>query len=259
MAYKILIDLIPLGTFSKPCPLGIGNARCFSLLKEQNIRNHIRAGITAKRIVRESDRTQKVGSLGKIFSCRRILLIHRTRRCNDRYHTAGTNLVNGFGKKIIVYLEMVLIILLIDNTIIAKRNITDNHIKEVIGICGFLKTVNGYGSIGIELLCNSSRDTVKLHAVETAFPHFLRQKSEEVTDTHRRFQDIAALKSHIGKSFVHRIDDYGRGIVCVKGRTSCGCIFFGRECFVKLDKFVCPRFFLLVKGICKTAPADILG
>ena len=110
---------------------------------------------------------------------------------------------------------MVLVILFIHNTVIAERNITDDNIKEVIGICCFLKPVNRYGSIGVKLFCNSSRDTVKLHTVQTAFLHFLRQKSEEITNAHRRLQNVAALKSHVCKSFIHCLNDYGRGIMCV--------------------------------------------
>ena len=259
MTCKILIDFIPLGTLSQLCPLGVGNARCFTLLQKQNIRDHIRAGVPSKGIVRKPDRAQKVCPFRKILSCRRVLLIHRTRRCNHRHYTAGTHLVNGFGKKIIVYLEMVLVILLIRNAVIAEGNIADHDIKEVIGVCRFLESVNGYGGIGIKLLCNPSRDAVQLHTVKTAFLHFLRQKSEKVAHAHRRLQDVTALKAHVRKSFIHCPDDRGRGIMCVERRASCGGIFFGRKRFVKLDKFVCPRFLLLVKGIRKAAPANIFG
>ena len=45
----------------------------------------------------------------------------------------------------------------------------------------------------------------------------------------------------------------------VQGRTSCGGVFFGRECCVQLRKFIFPVVFCFIKGVCQTAPAHIFG
>ena len=51
--------------------------------------------------------------------------------------------------------------------------------------------------ITLEVLRDPAGDAVQLHTVQTATLHAFRQKSEEIADTARRLQDIAALKAHL--------------------------------------------------------------
>ena len=69
---------------------------------------------------------------------------------------------------------MVSVILFVCYTVISKRHVADHHVKEIIGICGFLESVHRNVRFLIKLFCDSSRDAVKLHTVQTAVLHFLR-------------------------------------------------------------------------------------
>ena len=65
-----------------------------------------------------------------------------------------------------------------------KWNIAYHTVEKAVRITGFLKSLYGNLIFLIKLFCNSSRDDVKLHTVQTAVLHFLRQHTEEITDTH---------------------------------------------------------------------------
>ena len=70
----------------------------------------------------------------------RICLIKRS-LCGDYCnHASRSYLVKCFCKEIIVDTEVILVVLRIKNLIITKWHISNNHIKEVIRICGILKS-----------------------------------------------------------------------------------------------------------------------
>lgn len=102
MLCKILVDGVAFRRFAKVypvCPL----YRCtVTLLQKQNVSNHARVGIALKRIVRQTNCADQIGTVGKVLTDRGILLIHRTAGRYHRYHTARTHKVKTFRNKIIV-------------------------------------------------------------------------------------------------------------------------------------------------------------
>ena len=55
----------------------------------------------------------------------------------------------------------------------------------------------------------SNRQAVQLHAIQTAAFHAFRQKSEEISDTAGRLQDIAGMKTHLLHGGINRPDHGG--------------------------------------------------
>ena len=217
MLRKILVDGIAFRCFAKVypvCPL----YRCtVTLLQEQNVSNHARIGIALERIVRQTNRTYQIGAVGKVFTDRGILLIHRTAGRYHRYHAARTHKVKALGDKIIVDEEIVAVIPLIRHLIIAERHIAHNTIKEAVRELHCFKALHRNLVFLVQLLCNAARNAVQLHAVHPNLLHAVRHQTHKIADTTGRLQNIAFGQSHIIQCFVHRLDDRRRSVKCVQG------------------------------------------
>ena len=73
--------------------------RAVPLLEEDDVRYHLGTGILFERIIRQTDRSQQFGTLGKIAAHGGILGIHGIAGGHKSHHTAGTHLIQCFGKK----------------------------------------------------------------------------------------------------------------------------------------------------------------
>jgi len=82
-------------------------------LKKQDVRSNLRPGKSLKRFVWQSDGADQVGSAGNVFTDTGIFFIHRTFTCDKADDTAGFYKVKGFGNKIIMDQEILVIISLI--------------------------------------------------------------------------------------------------------------------------------------------------
>ena len=121
--------------------------------------------------------------------------------------------------------QVVFVIPLIVQAVIAKRHIADGEIKEVIRKFGVFVTGNLNVRVRVQLAGNASADAVQLHAGELTVFHALRQHTEEVADTHGRLQNFAVFKTELRRSIIDRADDRGRGVMRVKDRCACGLVF----------------------------------
>ena len=82
---------------------------------------------------------------------------------------------------------------------------------------------------------------------------------KKCTHTHAGLQHIAAHAAHAGQRAVHGMDDSRRGIKrCQRGFLRGG-VFLRRQQFFQLRVLAVPVVFIRVKGIGKTAPAEIPG
>ena len=229
-----------------------------SLLQENDIRHYICTGIGTECVVGKSDSSQQFCPLRQILSCVRIFGIHRIAAGNKGHDTTGPNLIQCLGKEIVVDRKSEFIIWLIADTVVAKWHIAHGQIIEIAAVGGF-KTCHLDFCLRIQLLRNSPCDGIQFHTIQSAFQHGIRQHTEEVADTHRRFQNIAFLKSHTVQRFIDCTDHGRTGVVRIQSRSpGCGIFFFRKSCFQFLI-FACPGSFPCVKGICQPAPADIIG
>ena len=254
---KVLVhsDAILIDTEVYPIFVSLNDS--VSLLEEDNIRDYHLCPCSVKGIVGQADSTEEVGSLRDILSDRWILFIKSTAACDERDHTTGANLIQGFRKEIVVNEEVVLVVFLVKQLEIIERHVTDCHVKETIGKMRFLISVDGDTVLLIELPCNSSRKAIKLDTVHLCI-HTLGEKSHKVTDTARGFKNVTTLEAHIFKSVIHRLDNRGRRVKSRQRRFVGGFVFLiGKQIFQFIVLQV-PIIFRSIKGIGKTAPSRIL-
>ena len=83
--------------------------------------------------------------------------------------------------------KIIFIVCPVCHLVLSERHVTDGNIKEIIRIVGLFKSFDLHICLWIELLCDTSRDTVQLHAIQPAFFHGIRHHPKEIADTHRRF------------------------------------------------------------------------
>ena len=188
--------------------------RAVPLLEEDDVRYHLGTGILFERVIRQTDSPQQLCTLGKIAAHGGILGVHGIAGGHKSYHTTGTQLVQCFGEKVVVNVEIQLVVGFVIDLILAERHIADGKVKEVTPVGG-LKAAYCDVRLGIELLCNTPGNRVQLHAVQTAVSHFLRQHTEEIAHTHRWLQNISGFKSHTVHSIVNRFDDRRTGVMGV--------------------------------------------
>ena len=232
--------------------------RAVPLLEEDDVRYHLGTGILFERVIRQTDRSQQLSTLGKIAAHGGILGVHSIAGGYKSYHSAGTHLVQCFGEKVVVNTEIQLVVGFVIDLILTERYIADGKVKEIPPVGG-LKAAYCDVRLGIELLCDAPGNRVQLHAVQTAVSHFLRQHTEEIAHTHRWLQNISGLKSHTAHRFIDGLNDRRAGVMGVEGGASGGDIFLRGQQLFQLGILGSPCRFLRVKGIRKTAPAHIAG
>ena len=227
-------------------------------MKEDDVRYNICTGVRLKRRIGQPNGSQEFCSLCHIFSGIRIFRIHRKTAGHKCNHTARTNLIERFCEKIVVNREPQLIIGLIRNLVVSERNVTDRQIIKIPAIRSFKTRHLDFG-VRIEFLSDTPTDGIKLHSIEIAVSHGVREHPEKVTDTHCRFQDISCFKPHLSDRIIDGTNDGRTGIVGIQGTGSCCGIFFRRQGCIKFSELLSPACFVFIKSICKSTPADILG
>ena len=258
MVNKIAVDGKAILVLAEVYPIRFDLNGTVTLLEKENVRNHIRTGVGAERIVGQTNGTQQLRPLRDVPADFGRLLVHRVAGGHERDHAARAHLVEGFGKEVVVNGKTELVISPVIYLILSERDVAHGEVIEVFSVrC--LKARDGNVRLGIKLLGNTSGDAVQLHAVELAALHLLRQQAKEVADAHRRLQNVTALEAHIADRFIDCLDDGGAGVVGVQRGRSGRSVFLRGECGVQLCKLVRPVWLILVEGIRKTAPAHIAG
>ena len=203
-----------------------------TLLQKQNVGSHFRPRICLKRIVRQTNGTQKLGSLCNIFSYGCVFLVHCPLGCDKRNHTAGTHLIQSLAEKIIVNQKVIFFVPLIADLKLPERDIPDCHIKKAVGKIRIFKALYANIRFLIKLLCNSATDTVQFHTVNAAVFHAFGQKSQEIACAAGRLQNISRFKAHLGKHPINCFDNCGLRVKSSQRAFSCGRkFFFGQQTF----------------------------
>ena len=198
VGYKVGIHFQPLFIGVQMHPVRLQVSHTAALLQEQNVGSDFCTGSGLERIIGQSDGTEKVRPLGNVLSHRGIFLVHGALAGNEGHHAAGTHLVQGTGKEIVMDQEIVLVVLLVQNLERPKGHVTNGHIKETVRQIGFLKALYRNAVFLVQLLGNAPGNAVQLHAVHLGITHILRQQTHEVANAAAGFQDIAGLEAQIG-------------------------------------------------------------
>ena len=161
---KIPVDGKPILRLSGLRPLWCNVQRTVPLLEKDDVRYNLGTGILFERVIRQTDRSQQLGTLGKIAAHGGILGVHSIAGGYKSYHTAGTHLIQCFGEKVIMNVEIQLVVGFVIDLILTKRHIADGKVKEVPPVSG-LKAAYCDVRLGIELLCDAPGNRVQLHTV----------------------------------------------------------------------------------------------
>ena len=156
MLRKILVDRVPFRRFTEIHPVSPLHRCTVTLLQKQNVSNHARVGIALKRIVRQTNCADQIGTVGKVLTDRGILLIHRTAGRYHRHHTTRTHKVKALGDKIIVDEKIVAIIPLVRYFVIAERYVAHNTVKKAVRKLHRFKALHRNLVFLVQLLCNAA-------------------------------------------------------------------------------------------------------
>ena len=255
---EIAVDGVAVLRLPQMHPIRVNLNGTIPLLQEDNVRHHFCTGVGFESGIGKPDGTQQIGSLGKVPTHGGILGVQGIAAGDERHHTAGTHLIQRFGKEVVVDVEAQLVVGWVINLVLPKGDIAHSKVKEIPAVCGF-KACNGDIRLGIELFCNPSGDGIQFHTVQAAVAHFLREHTEEVAHTHGRLQNVAGLEAHISNRLIDGPDNRGTGVVRVEGGSAGGFIFCRGQGVFQLLILRCPAGFAVIKGIRQTAPAHIPG
>jgi len=228
-------------------------------LQEQNVRSDFRVGVFRKCTAWQADRAQQVGALGEIFAHCAVLLVQCAFGCDERDNTARSHLIQRFRKKVVVNEKIARAIPRFRQLVAAKRHIADGKVKGIIRQRHALKAVYGDIRFRVKLPCDPSADAVQFHAVQRSVLVFLRQTTEEVANTHCRFQNGFRLDAHTGKSLIHFTNDHRCRVVRVQGGAARRCVFLRSQQRFQFGVFCRPFLVALVKRLRDAAPAGIAG
>jgi len=93
MVDKIPVDGKPILCLSGLGPFRHDVQRAVPLLEEDDVRYHLGTGILFERVIGQTDRSQQLGTLGKIAAHGGILGVHGIAGGYKSHHTTGTHLV----------------------------------------------------------------------------------------------------------------------------------------------------------------------
>ena len=186
----IIVYLVPFFGFARREPFVVFDTRIyflFTLTKKQNVRYNFRICRLFERRVRKPYRAYKFGTVCKVFTDGRILLVHRAFTCDNRHKPVRLYLVDTLCKKIIVNVEVILVIIGIENGITAERNVCNHKVERIVLKRCFFKAFNLNLRLRIQFRCDFTRnliefDTVKFRTVRYLFRH----KPEEIARSHCR-------------------------------------------------------------------------
>ena len=259
MLRKILVNGVAFRCFAKVypvCPL----YRCtVTLLQKQDVSNHARVGIALKRIVRQTNCADQIGTVGKVLTDRGILLIHRTAGRYHRHHASRTHKIKALGDKIIVDEKIVAVIPLVRYFVIAERYVTHNTVKEAVRELHCFKALHRNLVFLVQLLCNAARNAVQLHTIHPNLLHAVRHQTHEIADTTGWFQHVAFGQSHIAQGFIHRLDDRRRSVKRIQGTGTGFLILICREQGLQFGILFRPFRVVFIERLRNAAPAHIPG
>ena len=170
---KIAVDCKAVLVLAEVYPIRFNVDGLVTLLEKENVRNNIRTGVGAERIVGQTNGTQQLRPLRDVLADFGRLFIHRVAGGHERDHAARTHLIKRFCKKVVVNGKTELVISPVIYLILSKRDVAHGEVVKVFSVrC--LKARDGNVRLGVKLLCDPAGDAVQLHSVELAALHRFR-------------------------------------------------------------------------------------
>ena len=120
---------------------------------------------------------------------------------------------------------MVSVIFPVTDLISSKRYISNHTVEKAVWIICFFKSLYRNPVFLIKLLCNLSRNRIKLYSIHICMIHTLWQESHEISHSTRWFQNISLSQSHISKCFIHCLNYCRRCVKSIQCRCPCSIVF----------------------------------
>src|SRR5258706_5094769 len=103
--------------------------------------------------------------------------------------------------------------------VISERHVADDRVEVIIRERCFLKSLDEYSGIRIELLGDSGGDGIQFDARPVTALHRFRHDTKEVPYAHGRLQYLDALtETHIVQTVPDGLDDLWRRVMRVRRR-----------------------------------------
>ena len=235
---EVAVDGIAILVLTDLHPVRFYGNRPVTLLQEDDVGYHFGTGIGFEGIVGQSDGPQELRPLCQILPHIAVLGIHGIAAGDKSHDTTGTQLIHGFGEKVVMNRKTQPVIGWVIDLILSEGNIAHGKVKEVSAVC-FLKTADGDISFGVQLLGDPAGDGIQFYTVQAAALHLFREHTKEVADAHGGLQNVAGLETHLRNGIIHGLDNRGRSIVGIEGGTSGGAVLLGSQC--------CSKFLILFR------------
>ena len=190
------------------------------LLQEQDVGGHVGAGVGPKRGVWQTERAEQHCPIRQVFSNRRVLFVHRVAARDQGDQPARPDHVEGLREEIVVDTASQLrttAIGRIEYRVVAKRNVPDRCIEKVFRESGVFERFAMDVRIRVEFGGDSSRNRIEFNAgAPGAFVQVFRHESEEMADTHGRFENVPTrLKSKPFHRAPDRLNDFWRSVMSI--------------------------------------------
>ena len=237
--------------------------RNLPFLKEQDGHRGIGPGVRLEHTFRQADRPQQITAPGHVPPRPIILFVHRAAADaiggNERDHAACPDLINGFGKEVVVDQKLLPVIPLIHRREIAKGDVAYGEVEKAVREVSFLIAPHRNTGLGVELLGDTPGNAVQLYAVQPGRGHAFRQQAEEIAHAAGRLQNIALFKTHLLNGLIDGLDNQGACIMGIEGGGPRRFVFAVRQQAFQFLILGGPRGLVRVKGIGDASPAHIAG
>ena len=111
--YEVAVHFQPVGVCTQVYPIRFPVNESIPFLQEDDVGSDFCTCGVLEGVVGKSNGSQKFSSLGNVFADSRILLVHCSLGSDEGDDAAGSDLIQGAGKEIIVDEEIMLVIPLV--------------------------------------------------------------------------------------------------------------------------------------------------
>ena len=123
VVYEILVDGKAVLGLAKLHPVRLMVNGAVTLLQKDNVADNIRTSVSTERIIRQTDRTQQIGTFCHVLAGGAVLAVHGVTAGDERHDTARSHLVDSFGEKVVVDGEPQLVVRLIVDFVLTERHV----------------------------------------------------------------------------------------------------------------------------------------
>ena len=224
--------------------------------EKEDVGDDLGVGDSLKSGLGKTDGRQKIGFLGDQVSHSGRFGVHRVVARDEGHDAAGTDLVEGLQKEVVMDVDVEFVVGGIMDLVIPEGDIRNDEIEEVVRKLRGLVAHHPNIGILVELFGDAAGDGIEFHSGESGCQGFWKESIEDACP-HGGLKDTASLYAHLLESVPHETDDFGRGIVGVRCACPGGLVFLVGQEFGEPFGVFLPFPFIPVEDLRDTTPAGI--